>query len=97
MRNSSKRLHGMLTASHRQCRPQRSTSCRSTSEPCARAGKSVYDLGPRLGVLPSELLNMINGRVKPTKAVLAGLARELDSDVSCLERLAAEIVDGKAT
>jgi hypothetical protein len=47
-------------------------------------------------VLPSELLNIINGRVKPTKAVLAGLARKLDSDMSYLERLAAEIVDGKA-
>ena len=58
---------------------------------CVRAGKSVYDLGPRVGVLPSELLDMINGRKKPTKAVIAGLARELNSDVRYLKKLAAEI------
>jgi plasmid maintenance system antidote protein VapI len=58
---------------------------------CARAGKNVYDLAPKLGLLPSELLAMINGRVKPTKAVIAGLAKELDSDVRYLERLAAAI------
>jgi plasmid maintenance system antidote protein VapI len=58
---------------------------------CARAGKNVYYLAPKLGVEPSELLDMINGRVKPTRAVIAGLAKELDSDVRYLEKLAAEI------
>jgi plasmid maintenance system antidote protein VapI len=57
---------------------------------CARAGKNVYDLAPRIGVLPSELLAMINGSRKPTRAVIAGLARELDSDVRHLEKLADE-------
>jgi hypothetical protein len=58
---------------------------------CARAGKSVYEIGPRLGVTPIELLQMINGRVKPTKAVVQGLAKELDSDVRYLEKLAADV------
>jgi hypothetical protein len=58
---------------------------------CARAGKNVHDLGPSVGVLPSELLDMINGRKKPTKAVIAGLARELNSDVRYLEKLAEQI------
>ena len=58
---------------------------------CVRAGKNVHDLGPRVGVLPTELLRMINGRAKPTKAVIAGLARELYSDVRYLAKLAAEI------
>jgi hypothetical protein len=34
---------------------------------------------------------MINGRTKLTKAVIAGLAKELDSDPRYLEKLAAEI------
>jgi hypothetical protein len=58
---------------------------------CARAGKNVYDLAPKVGLLPSELLAMINGRVKPTRAVIQGLAKELDSDARYLEKLAAEI------
>ena len=41
--------------------------------------------------MPTELLRMINGRAKPTKAVIASLARELDSDVRYLAKLAAEI------
>jgi hypothetical protein len=38
-----------------------------------------------------ELLRMINGKTVPTKAVIAGLAKELDSDVRYLTKLAAEI------
>jgi hypothetical protein len=34
---------------------------------------------------------MINGYVVPTKAVIAGLAKELDSDPRYLGKLAAEI------
>ena len=58
---------------------------------CARAGKNVHDLGPKVGLLPSELLDVINGRRKPPKGVLAGLARELDSDVRYLAKLASKI------
>jgi hypothetical protein len=58
---------------------------------CAARGTDVFMLGRKLGVDPLELLRMINGRIKPTKAVISGLARELDSDVRYLEKLAAEI------
>jgi hypothetical protein len=34
---------------------------------------------------------VINGKVVPTKSVVAGLARELDSDPRYLEKLSAEI------
>jgi hypothetical protein len=51
----------------------------------------VIKLGPKLGMDPMELLRMINGKVVPTKAVVQGLARELDSDVRYLEKLAEEI------
>jgi hypothetical protein len=35
-----------------------------------------------------------SGKVMPTKAVISGLARELDSDVRYLEKLAEEIGKG---
>jgi hypothetical protein len=38
-----------------------------------------------------ELLRMINGKTVPTKAVIAGLSKELDSDLRYLTKLAAEI------
>jgi hypothetical protein len=58
---------------------------------CVRANKNVHTLGVKLGVEPMQLLDMITGRVMPTRAVIAGLAKELDSDVRYLEELAAEI------
>jgi hypothetical protein len=58
---------------------------------CVTRGTDVYKLGPKLGMDPMELLRMINGKVVPTKAVVQGLARELDSDVRYLEKLAEEI------
>ena len=61
---------------------------------CVTRGTDVYKLGAKLGIDPAELLRMINGRTKPTKAVIAGLAKELDSDVRYLEKLVAEIGTG---
>jgi hypothetical protein len=58
---------------------------------CVTRDTNVYKLGGKLGVEPTDLLRMINGRAVPTKAVIAGLAKELESDVSYLTRLAAEI------
>jgi transcriptional regulator with XRE-family HTH domain len=49
---------------------------------------SFYQLGPRLGIDPGELLAMVNGKKIPTKAVLRGLAKELDVDERYLEKLA---------
>jgi hypothetical protein len=38
-----------------------------------------------------ELFRTINGRAVPTKAIVAGLAKELDSNPRYLEKLAEEI------
>jgi hypothetical protein len=46
---------------------------------------------PPWGVDPAELLSMINGNLVPSKAVIRGLAKELDSDPRYLEKLASEI------
>jgi plasmid maintenance system antidote protein VapI len=57
----------------------------------SRRQVEIYPLSRRLDVDPTELLRMINGIATPTKAVIAGLARELDTDVRHLEKLAKEI------
>jgi hypothetical protein len=58
---------------------------------CVRANTNVHTLGEKLGIDPMELLRMINGPTKPTKAVNAGLAKELDSDPRYMEKLTKEI------
>jgi hypothetical protein len=58
---------------------------------CATRGTDVFRLGAKLGIDPMELLQMINGKVVPTRAVISGLAKELDSNVSLLTKLATEI------
>jgi hypothetical protein len=58
---------------------------------CATRGTDVFTLGTKLGIDPMELLQMISGKVVPTRAVISGLAKELDSNVSLLTKLAAEI------
>jgi hypothetical protein len=58
---------------------------------CVRSYTNVVKLGKKLGIDPVELLRMFNGYVVASKAVIAGLARELDSDPRYLEKLAAEI------
>jgi hypothetical protein len=57
---------------------------------CATRGTDVFKLGAKLGIDPIELLQMINGKVVPTRAVISGLAKELHSDVSLLTKLAAD-------
>jgi hypothetical protein len=58
---------------------------------CVTRDTNVFKLGAKLSIDPAELLRMINGRVVPTKAVLVGLAKELNSSVRYLEKLAEEI------
>jgi hypothetical protein len=58
---------------------------------CATRGTDVFRLGTKLGIDPMELLQMINGKTVPTRAVISALAKELDSNVSLLTKLAAEI------
>jgi hypothetical protein len=54
-------------------------------------GTDLLRLGTKLCIDPMDLLQMINGKVVPTRAVISGLAKELDSNVSLLTKLAAEI------
>lgn len=54
-------------------------------------GTDVFNPGAKLGMDPIELLRMINGKVVPTRAVIQGLAKELDSDRGYLENLGEEI------
>jgi hypothetical protein len=58
---------------------------------CANRGTDIFKLAGNLRVDPTELLQMINGKVVPTKAVISGLAKALHSNVSLLTKLAAEI------
>jgi hypothetical protein len=58
---------------------------------CVTRGTDVFRLGAKLGIDPMELLQMINGKVVPTRAVIRGLAKELHSNVSILTKLATEI------
>jgi hypothetical protein len=58
---------------------------------CATRGTDVFRLGTKLGIDPMELLQMINSKVMPTRAVISGLAKELHSKVSLLTKLATEI------
>jgi hypothetical protein len=62
---------------------------------CARRHTNIQGLGAKLGVHPMLLLSMITGQIMPTKAVISGLAKELDSDVRYLENLALEIKPGE--
>ena len=58
---------------------------------CVTRDTNVHKLGAKLGIEPMELLKMINGKVVPTKAVIAGRTKELGSDLSYLTKLVAEI------
>jgi transcriptional regulator with XRE-family HTH domain len=55
---------------------------------CVTHDTNVHKLGAKLGIDPAELMRMFNGRVVPTDQVIAGLARELNSDPSYLQELA---------
>ena len=44
---------------------------------CLRRNINVIRLGVKLGIDPLDLLRVINGKTKPTEAVIDGLAREL--------------------
>jgi hypothetical protein len=56
-----------------------------------RDGHGRSQAGNEAGHRSMELLRRIKGKVVPTRAVIAGLALELDFDVSYLTKLAAEI------
>jgi hypothetical protein len=37
---------------------------------CVTRGTNVHQLGAKLGIDPTDLLRMVNGKVVPTKAVI---------------------------
>jgi hypothetical protein len=42
---------------------------------CVAKGTDVYKLGLKLGIEPSDLLALLNGRTVPSKAIVAGLTK----------------------
>jgi hypothetical protein len=60
-------------------------------ELCVKRRTNVHALGAKLRLDPMELLKMIDGRVAPTKAALGALAKEVDSEIRFLEKLAEKI------
>jgi transcriptional regulator with XRE-family HTH domain len=58
---------------------------------CVTHHTDVDKLAAKLGVHPTDLQMMINGQAIPTRAVLEGLAKELDFDVRYLDKLVDQI------
>jgi hypothetical protein len=60
-------------------------------EACAKQFRTFPDLAEKLKMDVTELMRQCNGTVSPSKALVKGLARELDIDESFLNRLAEEV------
>jgi transcriptional regulator with XRE-family HTH domain len=60
-------------------------------ETCARKMVTFQQLADRLKVDVSDLMRQCNGKAPPTKALVKGLAKELDITESYLEKLAEEV------
>jgi len=58
---------------------------------CNKQMKTFHDLAQRLGMDMIDLMLQCNGKVPPSKALVKGLAKELDIDESFLNRLADEV------
>jgi transcriptional regulator with XRE-family HTH domain len=58
---------------------------------CFRQMRTFQDLAEKLNMDLAELMRLCNGKVSPAKALVKGLAKELDIDESFLEKLAAEV------
>jgi transcriptional regulator with XRE-family HTH domain len=53
--------------------------------------RSFVDLAEKLKMDVADLIKQCNGKIPPSKAVVKGLAKELDIDESFLNRLADEV------
>ena len=60
-------------------------------ENCARQFRTFADLAEKLKMDVTDLMRQCNGKVSPSKALVKGLAKELDVDESFLNRLADEV------
>jgi hypothetical protein len=58
---------------------------------CVRQFRTFHDLAEKLKMPVEDLVRQCNGKVSPSKALVKGLARELDIDESFLNRLADEV------
>jgi ribosome-binding protein aMBF1 (putative translation factor) len=57
----------------------------------ARKGRTFVDLAEKLKMDVTNLMQQCNGHAPPSKALVKGLAKELDIDESFLNRLAEEV------
>jgi len=58
---------------------------------CARKMVSFSELADRLKMDVHQLMREVNAKAPPSKALVKGLARELDINESFLEKLAEEV------
>lgn len=58
---------------------------------CTMQMRTFHDLAEKLKMDVRDLMRQCNGKTAPTKALIKGLARELEIDESYLNRLADEV------
>jgi ribosome-binding protein aMBF1 (putative translation factor) len=58
---------------------------------CAKQFRTFPDLAEKLKMDVTDLMRQCNGKAPPSKALVKGLARELDINESFLEKLAEEV------
>jgi ribosome-binding protein aMBF1 (putative translation factor) len=58
---------------------------------CAKQFKTFADLAEKLNMDVTDLMRQCNAKAPPSKALVKGLARELDINESYLEKLAGEV------
>jgi hypothetical protein len=58
---------------------------------CAKHFKSFADLSEKLNMDLTDLMRQCNAKAPPSKALVKGLARELDINESYLDKLAEEV------
>jgi hypothetical protein len=60
-------------------------------EACNRKSRTFIDLAEKLKMDVTDLMRQCNGHASPSKALVKGLARELDISESYLDKLAEEV------
>jgi ribosome-binding protein aMBF1 (putative translation factor) len=58
---------------------------------CNQKSRTFVDLAEKLKMPVEDLMRQCNGKVPPSKALVKGLARELEINESYLEKLAEEV------
>jgi transcriptional regulator with XRE-family HTH domain len=58
---------------------------------CAQKSRTFLDLADNLKMDVHELMRQCNGKTPPSKALVKGLAKELDINESYLEKLTEEV------